>query len=159
MTERFKKAYDALCEAFFDGTLRKGTCIACACGNIVASAAGVKVTKEAAYSLVFNYVDFFYRKHNLPKWFSDREPGDKFTPKHETERLYEDVVISLTGYNTEEMSMIENAFEKAAKPFDAYDVEGQYAGLVATFEVLCKLDNVEVDYVKRLKQHPALVEA
>lgn len=35
---RFDKATDALYEAFFNGTLAKGTCTACAIGNIICRA-------------------------------------------------------------------------------------------------------------------------
>jgi hypothetical protein len=43
MTQRFKNAIDALVYAFFNDTLAKGTCAACAVGNIVAHGWGKKV--------------------------------------------------------------------------------------------------------------------
>jgi hypothetical protein len=43
MTQRFEKAYNALYNAFMNGTLAKGTCAACAVGNIVADAMGAKI--------------------------------------------------------------------------------------------------------------------
>lgn len=49
MTERFQKAYDALVNAFFDGTLAKGTCKACAVGNIVGAACGATIKYNKRY--------------------------------------------------------------------------------------------------------------
>src|SRR5688572_25109377 len=45
-SERFTKAYDSLITAFYDGTLAKCTCLACACGNILLSALGIPPTRE-----------------------------------------------------------------------------------------------------------------
>ena len=43
MTERIKKAIDIFLDAINNGTLAKGTCIACAVGNLVADAINYKI--------------------------------------------------------------------------------------------------------------------
>lgn len=175
MTERFQKAYDALCEAFFEGTLAKGTCAACACGNIVAKAVGIKIdlaNEKDIYSdkSIYNHPDF-------PSWASTRLIGIeaignyitsnyKFIPKPNWEKMYvSKQIFELTGYTIPEMCAIETAFENTTKisiiSYYKYSEEDklqdQYNGLCAVFDVLCKLDNVDVNYKDRLNRHPKLV--
>jgi hypothetical protein len=63
MTQRFEKAYNALYNAFMNDTLAKGTCIACAVGNIVADAMGAKVYKQKELGIILfrcDYVNFWW---------------------------------------------------------------------------------------------------
>ena len=104
MTARFKFAYDALCEAFFNGTLAKGTCMACACGNIVAKAAGFQT-----------YVPRFGKRTmdpRMPNWWCNRLISFlEERPFYVDEGYGENPIIEkLTGYNRYEMVEIENAF-------------------------------------------------
>ena len=46
MTPRISKAINIFLEALKDGTLAKGTCTACAVGNLVAAGMDAKVYKE-----------------------------------------------------------------------------------------------------------------
>lgn len=160
MTKRFEKAYNALCDAFFKGTLAKGTCTACACGNIVAAAMGESVLLNP------EKIECSFGPSN---WGTARTfdiyrmkyvPQDPVYAGH-TQRNIEE----LTGYSPLEMCEIENAFEKTCKIMvhsyldhkEEEILEDQYNGLCAVFEVLCELDNEEVNYKERLQTHPKLV--
>lgn len=163
MTKRFEKAYNALCQAFFNGTLAKGTCVACAIGNIVADAVGVKFDKlpiSWADNLSLQFTEGF------PSWWVVRDVCG-YRPKESLnteEKMIDGQVTVATGYTNEERCIIETVFEKTCRiPYDIYHLhneqdilEDQYRGLCAVFDVLCKLDNVEVDYETKLKSHPKL---
>lgn len=176
MTKRFQQAYDALINAFFEGTLAKGTCLACACGTIVSNAAGIKVTEEMIQdkcsftSLGRN--DLSWQHVRIPRFINSKilyVPIPHDSPFYtDSVRKISDNVKELTGYNTEELTQIENAFEYNTKiGFSSYPytsiqdvLEDQYNGLVAVFEVLCKLDNIsDVDYKSKLKEKEELVLA
>ena len=63
MTTRFKNAYDALYKAFMNGTLAKGSCSACAIGNIVSAA------QKGTIEIINNEVFSSTRSHFWSKIF------------------------------------------------------------------------------------------
>lgn len=160
MTNRFQKVYDILINAFFTGTLAKGTCTACAVGNIVTAAQNGKVIKVEDYfkSTIptgnFVWSNIFYTANGEQKNYIDRYPK-------KCEELKK-----LTSYTAEELAEIEYTFETNTNiKFDYYHqhteqkiLEDQYNGLVAVFDVLMRLDNItEVEPQKKLREHPNLV--
>jgi len=163
MTERIKKAYDALTEAFIEGTLRHGNCLACACGNIIASACGIRLTDDM----------ITYKGHTERKWEEEGHgwwlrrsfyrngqstPFNFYYPLEE----FKDVVNE-AGFTAEEFSRMENAFEGTRKVLllkeeDLNTTELQYRSLCAVFDVLQEMDeraNAEEQKL-RLKGHPKL---
>lgn len=153
-TERFNRAYNALIRAYFEGTLAKGTCAACAVGNICADAIGVKLIPG----------DFANYGDNAQwMWLFHFRPS--------IENMNRAILlISRTGYSVEEITVIESAFEFGASiAYMRYDefgeqqiLEDQFNGLSAVVDVLCELDNVEnTDKAlnNEFRNHPKLVVA
>jgi hypothetical protein len=144
MTPRFDKAYNALYKAFMNNTLAKGTCTACAVGNIVADAMGGKVSIRGHNFVcdVHNtwWSNFFITFDNEQTIFDDYNDIPAYG------RLKE-----LTGYSVEELSKIEFAFETNTKiSFNEYFssneeqiMEDQFNGLMAVMDVMIKLDDVK----------------
>lgn len=152
MTQRFEKAYNALLKAFMDDTLAKGTCTACAVGNIVADAMGAKV-----YSQQNNYpiVEFRCNKNN--DWWKEmfitggnRQRITKISENNEVKKLRKDI-LNLTGYTWKELAKVERVFEQNTKiNFNCYCdysekeiMEDQFNGLMAVMDVLIEFDNIE----------------
>lgn len=165
MTERFNKAYNALTRAYFEGALAKGTCLACACGNIIYDAIGDPVTKEDLLGEIRG-IRTLKRTMTYELWSSKREyNGRIFTAydryKHE---------INVAGYTAEEFAQIENTFEFNTEiSYQRYSIEDeqsiledQYKGLCAVVDLLLALDG-ETASAEPLKQefrkHPKLVAA
>lgn len=160
MTERFKKAYDSLVRAFFEGTLAKGTCAACACGNIICDAIGEPMTK----SEVLN--NFSNRGASCFSLWGTKRQYNFAQHKYLAKREFENEV-NVAGYTTSEFAQIENAFEKnTVIIYHEYHVkeeqdilEDQYKGLCAVVDVLMKLDK-EVEstqpYKQKFREHPKL---
>lgn len=151
MTPRFEKAYNALYNAFMNDTLAKGTCIACAVGNIVADAMGAKVYKQKELGTIA------FRCSNDNFWWGemfftiDSELRITKIKEGNNVKKYRRKILNLTGYTWREVAKIENAFEKNTEiPFDKYNhylskkvMEDQFKGLMAVMDVLIELDEVK----------------
>lgn len=176
MTRRFEKAYNALTRAFFDGTLAKNTCMACACGNIIFDAIGKPVTRkdfedEQRY-LNNNKTDApipYKISRAISLWadkrrlrFLDCDGEREYEAKNEFAGK-----INEAGYTTDEFAIIETAFEKNTR-IDAIAymqtteeaiLEDQYNGLCAVVDVLMKLDNESLGgemLKQKFREHPKL---
>lgn len=168
MTERFKKAYDSLVRAFFEGTLAKGTCVACACGNIIFDAIGDPVTKEDI-AIEMGGFSFFRDKGDRAKeLWSDKRVADLITYTFHVLPEYRDE-INEAGYSADEFAKIETAFEsntiwpitKYWKLTEEQVLEDQYRGLCAVVDVLMELDNMSQgadEYKSEFRKHPKLQE-
>lgn len=167
MTERFKKAYDSLVRAFFEGTLAKSTCTACACGNIIFDAIGEPVTRED----LMNEVRRKYgesipkRQRAIDLWATKRTPSGygKFVAYDCCSKL-----VNAAGYTAKEFAEIETAFEQNTEiRYSLYDevdegeiLEDQYKGLCAVVDVLMELDKMPQGgdaYKQEFRKHPKLV--
>lgn len=152
-SERFDRAISALVKGYLNGTLAKGSCYACAVGNIVAGSCGFTVhhhnTKELPIphygwnSPEFGSVDYHWqevfcsigeRQHIAPNNYRE-------LAKHE---------IDSTGYTWQELARVERAFESAThisfvdyneKPLEAIDAD-QLRGLYAVVDVLCQIEGI-----------------
>jgi hypothetical protein len=171
-SERFTKAYDSLIQAFFAGTLAKGTCLGCACGNIIFSAIGTPVTQEDMVAC---------RAHRSAGQFSQKEKiantgwgmkrvaiGDGLfrvtpVPRYAGE-------VNEAGYTVAEFARIENAFEQNTTiPFIYYSddkeqaiLEDQYKGLCAVVDVLLELEGEQTggeELKAKFREHPKLAVA
>lgn len=159
MTERFKKAYDSLVRAFFEGTLAKGTCVACACGNIIFDAVGITLTKK---DVVEASIELTKTAKEL--WSAKR--GYRLGLGYYAFSDYRDE-INAAGYTAKEFAAIENAFEEntwiGATEYrcttEQEILEDQYKGLCAVVDVLIKLDEIEEgaeEYKQKFREHPKL---
>ena len=151
MTQRFEKAYNALLKAFMDDTLAKGTCTACAVGNIVADAMGAKVYLQQTDS----FIGFSCSNDNdwWKEMFITGNNGQRiYTIKDNPHvRGYRQKIEELTGYTWRELARVEKVFEETTKivyhEYCSYTpeeiMEDQFNGLMAVMDVLIELDNIE----------------
>jgi hypothetical protein len=151
MTQRFEKAYNALYNAFMNDTLAKGTCKACAVGNIVADAMGAKVYKrEWESSITFHcskQIDWWQ------KMFVTGYGGQRITKISEDSKVKQlrKKILNLTGYTWRELARIEKTFEESTKIGNSYYLkytpeqimEDQFNGLMAVMDVMIELDNIK----------------
>lgn len=177
MTERFKKAYDSLVRAFFEGTLAKGSCTACACGNIIFDAIGDPMTKEMLGKEILSggfhtpatesglRIEKAMNLWTTKRVFIAGGRGDHFKAKD----YYKDE-INAAGYTAQEFADIETAFEGNTRiQLDDYPnnteqaiLEDQYNGLCAVVDVLMKLDGMSQgvgEYKQKFREHPKLQTA
>lgn len=151
-TERFNRAISALVKGYMKNTLAKGSCYACAVGNMIAHSLGKEVVNED-----YNY-SWDRQKTISTYWtmvFNTNLEGEqlikpdayiKYTPAKKE--------IDSTGYSFEELAQVELAFERntkivhtnyykfAEKDPRAID-EDQLNGLMAVVDVLCKIEGIE----------------
>jgi len=170
MTERFRKAYDSLVRAFFEGTLAKGTCIACACGNIIFDAVGEPVTKQDLEIHILEENEHLVR-HKLRRadelWGNFREVSGSLNNMMYGARAKTENMINVAGYTAKEFARIEQAFETNTSISYRYyphrsqeDIlEDQYRGLCAVVDVLMELDNINEkadEYKNKFREHAGL---
>jgi hypothetical protein len=150
MTARFEKAYNALYNAFMNDTLAKGTCAACAVGNIVADAIGGKIlfnsSRDSWECDLENgwWGDMFVTTHS----FKQRIVTIKRNPEVKSLRKR---IYTLTGYKWNELAKVEKAFEKNTEIeycyYDCYSEkeikEDQFKGVMAVMDVLIELDDIK----------------
>ncbi|HYG66281.1 MAG TPA: hypothetical protein VD838_01430 [Anaeromyxobacteraceae bacterium] len=155
----FNSSVDVLVRAFFDGTLAKGHCGACAVGNLTAAAHG---TRPYAIDLPLgSAVHFAWAGSGLDvhSWYTalgDFRDGET------------DNAPTATGYSLSEVDRIERAFEdNTAIAHTEYRVRSQgdliadqFAGLMAVVDVLQQIhgaDDVAAEAARgRFRSHPAL---
>ena len=155
MTKRFENAISALVKGFFDTTLVKGSCIACAVGNIIHYNCGVKIDYDEKNphntSSKLEYNDDWYDVVHRLLYTGNREKGLE--------------LISKTGYSLEEISKIEEAFEHntniCGSNYFKYSkkeiMEDQYKGLMAVVEVLCKIEGLNSKEYKLLFEYEPIL--
>lgn len=165
MTTRFKKSYDALIKAYFEGTLAKGTCLACACANIIADAQGGKISqlppdKNGRVNFICDTNNSFWSEI-----FICGEPTS-FVDEPFIESSKQDL-LDLTGYSWEEMMLVERAFESTCRLNNTHYghctqqeiLKDQFNGLSAVVDVLCELDNIpneDKSFNLKFREHPQL---
>jgi len=151
MTQRFEKAYNALLNAFMNDTLAKGSCAACAVGNIIADAMGGEVISRKN-----NYGDVKYNCSVENHWWSyvfvtsvHGQTIHKIKESPHTKE-YRKRMFILTGYRWNELAKVEKVFEKNTKishpdywiHTEKQIMEDQFNGLMAVMDVLIKLDDI-----------------
>ena len=162
MTPRIQKAIDIFLDAINEGTLAKGTCTACAVGNLVAHGMGAKIN----YSSGFGYraLDPNGRTVNNQKWsyfFITYRDGIRKGGLLGRVRSFSEIArfpdlqeaIDNIGFTLEELSQIEYAFETNTEiAFENYwkntpeDIRAdQIRGLEAVVKVMLKFDEQEDD--------------
>ncbi|KAA6437071.1 hypothetical protein FEM33_20355 [Dyadobacter flavalbus] len=146
MTKRFKNAVDALMYAFFNETLAKGTCSACAVGTMVAWGAGVKVGK----CLEPVYISDLVTNDLWGMAFSTTDGIQSRDYKKEKEWFVK-ICIKETGYSADELARIEYVFDTNTeihyKNYSGHTkqeiMEDQYKGLSAVMDVLCEIEMIQ----------------
>lgn len=179
MTERCQKAYNSLVRAFFEGTLAKFSCSACACGNIIFDAVGKSTTKQDIEDEIFYVNDVtddpsderikraMERTHEAEKLWAHKRTFQGGKGYEVFTRYAEEV--NEAGYTADEFTRIENTFEDnthfkiSTYPYHSEQeiLEDQYKGLCAVVDVLLELDKGQEDspdeLKKKFREHPKLV--
>lgn len=114
MENRITRAIDTFLDALNNGTLAKGTCVACAVGNLVAKGANAEIIKEG---------DFLTCDYTNTRWneFFITPIGNKnqilFNIKEIVPFILDEALdnISKTEFSKKELAAIEFAFETNTK--------------------------------------------
>lgn len=152
MTKRIEKAIDIFLDAVNNGTLAKGSCVACAVGNLVAH--GMNGTISKVKSKYGDY-DVFKSDVNNSSW-SDAFLTDKGEQKICGNNLNTPWVLSnveATDFTVLELAQIEFAFENNTEIYytEYYSATpqeiraDQIKGLEAVINVMMTFDEVEAD--------------
>lgn len=143
-SKRFNDAIDALVKGYIHGTLAKGSCEACAVGNIIAKGIACDIVSHDG---VFDWIG------QVPSWyflFLTRNDG---TQSINTGNYLGDTKdqIDSTGYTWQELARVERTFEQNTKiSFENYENvtpeeidKDQLNGLYAVVDVLCEIEGIK----------------
>lgn len=149
----FEHSVAVLVKAFFDGTLAKGLCAACAVGNLVAAGQGGTITRTLPF-VRHNDRDVTFCCDTKNQYW-----GSLFTTADGEQQFCSDYLrnsevranIRATGYATRDLMRIEYAFEThtdiCATAYHRHSEEeildDQYRGLMAVLDVLFDIHEVE----------------
>ena len=151
MTQRTQEAIDVFLDALNEGTLAKGTCVACAVGNLAAFGMGVKVKKynNSNYGFYCDGIDDI----------SNHSWSDAFCTNFHKQKLNEEKfnlpIFQYFKFSPTELAKIENAFEMntyvSIADYSNRTKEeirkDQIKGLEAAVKVMLELDeNIEETY-------------
>lgn len=142
MKPTFENSTNVLIKAYLEGTLIHANCHACAVGNLIASANGIKFRRQDDYCDTSRFRFLWdmaeYSDANWINVFCTNGKRQRITLENYQGQAK--VEIDSTGYSVQELARIEYAFETA--DFGADDWE--YAGLVAVFNVLADIHQVDL---------------
>lgn len=160
----YHKSVDILYNAYFNDTLRHSNCYACAVGNLVAANMGKKFTRHSVRDTKYDrclelgwdgencYID--ETSVDMAGWYTILCGYDEiYFPRAFSKGQKE---LSAIGYDLEEVTLIEAAFESAPKGEN--DEDWMFNGLVAVLEVLKEIHEVTDEEViqsnhKKFKDH------
>lgn len=156
MTPTFEKTVDILVKAYLNDTLEHANCAACAIGNLIAHAKGVKpvLAKDTPDRGLWRFSD-----GTLPEWqhvFCSEGVFGQIKKPH----AYIDTAkqqIDSTGYAWQDLARIEAAFEAHGDRLDmrnqspAYRDELMFNGLMAVVEVLADIHGVSLEQKEEAK--------
>lgn len=143
--ELYHKTVGILYDAYFNDTLERGNCHACAVGNMIAANCKIPFDQFIMWSI------------GIPEWDRVFRTAEKIQIKNPWE--YSSIAkeqIDSTGYSWKELAKIEFAFETASSQGTIEDK--MFAGLVAVLKVLKEIHQVTDEDLlqsnnKRFKDH------
>jgi hypothetical protein len=163
MTQRVQHAIDVFLDSLNNNTLVSGTCVACAVGNLVADAFGIKLTSNRSESnaTVIEVDDYCPKElggRRITTWsnfFLTPSAGEQDlnldgegldTKSHKAM----DTICKKTGFTVKELADIEYAFETNCNSegnmvyWDDAEKQAQYIkGLTAVVKVMMEFDSIE----------------
>lgn len=157
LTSRISKAIDIFLDAINEGTLAKGTCAACAVGNLVAKGIGMKIPEISIVD------DGILENEHWMGILQKKGCGYSLAWAN-------DVVgtnnIESTDFNWKELRFIENEFENNTKIYyNEYNYytkkeirEDQIKGLEAVVKVMMTFDELEEDVKEVFTSKAELIE-
>ncbi len=145
MTNRISEAIDIFLDAINNGTLAKGSCHACAVGNLVAAGQGGIISRDFDSCTTIN--------NAWGKLFSSNYYGKQHFNTDYLNHLRIIENIEATKFTLKELMKIENAFEANTKIscylYSEYSKEqirkDQIKGLEAVVKVMLKFDEQQDD--------------
>jgi hypothetical protein len=156
--ELFDKTINILVQAFFNGTLAKGTCSACAVGNLCAAGLGGKIWYDRDLN---NFTSDINDQHT--SWVfvfaTNSILGQRINPEAYHKYNHIKKCIDSTRYKWQELAEIEKAFEENTRiqyfDYDATDqqkiMQDQHNGLMAVVEVLTDIHEVSEEKAHEAK--------
>ncbi len=152
MTERIQKAIDIFLDALNKGTLAKGTCRACAVGNLVAAGMGINIipTYLSNGELEFE-IDSPINNGDWGMLFSTVYDGKQHIRIDNLNISFVQTCIRATDFTWQELAKIENAFERNTSiSYENYHFHSneevrkdQIKGLEAVVKVMMTFDDVQ----------------
>lgn len=147
MQASFDNTVQILVKAFLEGTLRKGSCAACAVGNICAAALGVGVDMPDLPLTRHGWLD----SEDGPMWhhlFMSTSPTFQTRSFEQDDFDTDEVAVRMgieqigeTGYTIAQLADVERAFESA---HIKYNEEAEFAGLMAVVDVLADIHGIDL---------------
>jgi hypothetical protein len=145
MTQRISEAIDIFLDAINNGTLAKGSCHACAVGNLVAAGQGGIISLDFDSCTTIN--------NAWGNLFSSNYYGKQYFNTDYLNHLRVIENIEATKFTLKELMKIENAFEKNTKIncylYSEYSKEqirkDQIKGLEAAVKVMLEFDDQQDD--------------
>lgn len=142
MTPRIKNAINVWLDAINNGTLAKGTCTACAVGNLVADGLKIAVNPAIKTGKNTHWGSLFSTTFSIQEFNENYLTNDNVLNN-----------IEATSFTIEELREIEYTFETSTKIFfSSYSLytkkeirEDQLRGLYACIELIKTFDEVEFD--------------
>jgi len=159
MTQRVKDAIDVFLDAINNGTLAKGSCTACAVGNLVAHGMGGTISTDGR-----GYVNCDVNNFAWGYYFSTSNGSQKVVnPNFEEPDLVE--CINATSFSLEEIMAIEYAFETNTSIYhtEYFKVnkelikQDQIKGLEAVIETMLAFENDTETNVKEVFTNKVLI--
>lgn len=154
--ELYHKTVEILVQAYFNDTLERKNCYACAVGNIISHNMGIKYLKDdkgIGVPLLFwegcipysNTIDSNARVDNkFPSWFNKIKRG---VHVHNERAAIEQ--IKSTGYSIRNLNLIEICFERGARKGQ----DKMFNGLMSVIDCLDKIHgNANTEITSTSKQ-------
>lgn len=148
MKANFDNTVSILVKAYFDGTLEKDNCYACAVGNIVDASNGFTFERCDKGGRKFKWSQFeslYSDSVRHPIWtdvFFMRIYGkQEYRPENLKGKVK--IQISNTGYTVNQLMAIERAFENSNDEFD---------GLMSVVDQLAEIHNIDLESKEEAKK-------
>lgn len=156
MKPSFENSLSILVQAYFNGTLEHANCSACAVGNLIAHAKGLKPVPSSEIKPKHNWR---FSDGSFPEWqrvFCSDIPG---VQSRRADNYYGAAKeqIDSTGYSWKELARIEEAFELASDrggmdhQSDAYKDKQRFDGLMKVVDVLADIHQVDLSIREEAK--------
>ena len=149
MTPRIQKAIDIFLDSLNNGTLVAGNCSACAVGNLVAEAFGIKYHVDEI-AVWYDRIEAINREYPPTVWTNFFMNGIVKDNNDASEKKAMDIICKQTGFTLPELAAIERAFESNCylKGIGHDPIElrkSQIEGLAAVVEVMMGFDGIQED--------------
>ena len=149
MTPRIQKAIDIFLDSLNNGTLLAGNCSACAVGNLIAEAFGMKYFVEGT-TICYDDIVSINREYSPTVWSNFFINGTVKDNNDASEKKAMDIICKQTGFTLPELAAIERAFESncylKGKDHDPIELrKSQIKGLAAAVEVMMGFDDIQED--------------